>query len=212
MFTNNADNLRFPGDWTKGQGMDYRIEKQDEKVWLRVIPNELGIQNLTFILQTEKPDVDRKDNRLINHTAPLELTFHVKSGRLKFLKIDKREITLDDNARRKGVEVQIDYNRTLEINKTYRVENQENPGGILTAEIFTHSFLSNNRILCYLRTYNYHRSSDGYLYIKEGDESRFITNFNITPATSVSRISVMREGSEWNNDLGVYPGETVAVR
>jgi hypothetical protein len=119
---------------------------------------------------------------------------------------------MDEKARTQGVEIQIDNNRNLQINKTYRVENQEEPGGVLVAEIFTRSYLSDNRILCYLKTYNYHRSTEGYLYIKDGDESRFISNFNITPATVITSLSVMRDGSEWNHDLSVYPGEIVSVK
>ena len=103
-------------------------------------------------------------NRLITQPAPLEFTFNVKTSRLKYLNIDKREITMDENTRKQGVEVQLDNTKPLEINRTYRVEDQENPGGTLIAEIFTRSFLSNNKVLCYLRTYNYHRGSEGYSY------------------------------------------------
>jgi len=212
LITNNAENIRFSGEWTEGLGIDYRIEKLNEQLRLHVVPNKLGIQKLMVTLQAEKPDVDQVENRVITQIKPLEYTFSVKTSRLRFLNIDKREITLDENSRKQGVEVQLDYDRSLEINRTYRIEDQENPGGILIAEIFTRSFLSNNRILCYLKTYNYHRNSDGYLYIKDGDEARFISNFSITPATSITRISVMREGSDWSNDLSVYPGETIGVR
>ncbi|MBN1791071.1 MAG: hypothetical protein JW830_11280 [Bacteroidales bacterium] len=212
LITNNAENIRFSGEWTEGLGIDYRIEKLNEQLRLHVVPNKLGIQKLMVTLQAEKPVVDQAENRVITQIKPLEFTFHVKTSRLRFLNIDKREITLDENSRKQGVEIQLDYDRSLEINRTYRIENQENPGGILIAEIFTRSFLSNNRILCYLKTYNYHRNSDGYLYIKDGDEAKFISNFSITPATSVTRLSVMREGSDWSNDLSVYPGETIGVK
>ena len=143
---------------------------------------------------------------------PLSTSFNVKTSRLQYLNIDKKDITLDEKSRTQGVEIQIDNSRTLEINKTYRVENQENPGGVLIAEIFTRSYLSDNRVLCFLRTYNYHRSAEGYLYIKDGDNARFISNFNITPATNISQMQVMRDGGDWNHDLSVYPGETISVK
>ncbi len=212
LITNNAENLRFSGEWTSGLGIDYRIERQNDEIKLHVVPNELDMQQLKLIFQLEKPDLDLKENRVITQLDPLHYTFNVKTSRLKFLSIDKHEITLDENSRKQGIEVQLDNNKLLEINRTYRIEDQENPGGILIAEIFTRSQLSNNKVLCYLKTYNYHRSADGYLYIKDGDETKFMSNFNITPATSIARISVLREGSDWSNDLSIYPGETIGIR
>ncbi len=212
LFTNNSANLRFTGEWYASTGMDYRLERVDNQVFLHVVPNEPGIQKLTVKLQTEKPYFDSKTGMAVNILKSLEYDFNVKTIKLKYLNIDRKDITIDDKSRTSGVEIQIDNNRFLELNKTYRVENQENPGGILIAEIFTRSPLSDNKVLCYLRTYNYHRSSEGYLYIKDGDNARFISNFNITPATTVTHISVMRDGSDWNSDLSVYPGETVNIK
>ncbi len=212
LITNNNANLRFTGDWHTSQGMDYRLERTDNQILLHVVPNEPGLQKLTVYLQTEKPYIDAKRGIPVNNLKPLEYFFNVKTIRLKYLNIDRKDITIDDKSRSQGVEIQIDNNKFLELNKTYRVENQETPGGILIAEIYTRSLLSDNKVLCYLRTYNYHRSSEGYLYIKDGDHARFISNFNITPAPVVTRISIMRDGSDWNNDLSVYPGETVNIR
>ncbi len=50
------------------------------------------------------------------------------------------------------------------------------------------------------------------MYIKDRDEALFITNFNITPATSIEKVSILRPGVEWTTDLAVYPGETVQVK
>jgi hypothetical protein len=72
--------------------------------------------------------------------------------------------------------------------------------------------LTNNRILCILRVYNLHRESEGYLYLKDGDKAKFITNFSITPSTSISRISLMHEGVDWTTNLNVVPGEVVDVK
>lgn len=72
--------------------------------------------------------------------------------------------------------------------KLYRIEQQEDAGGSLIAEIFTRRILANDRVLCWLRTYNYHKQSEGYLYIKDGDKALFISNFNITPKTRIDDI------------------------
>jgi hypothetical protein len=212
LITNNIDNLRFSSEWTAGLAIDYRIERLENQLRLHVMPNALGIHKVKPKFHTDKPYVDQLSNQVLPQPAPLEYAFNVKASLLKFLNIDRKEITLDEDSRRQGVEVQLDNARLLEMNRTYRIEDQENPGGALIAEIFTRSYLSTNKVLCFLRTYNYHRTTEGYLYIKDRDEALFITNFNITPATSIDRISIMRPGAEWTTDLSVYPGETIHVK
>jgi hypothetical protein len=98
------------------------------------------------------------------------------------------------------------------LGKTYRIEDQEEEGGALIAELYTKARLNNDRVLCLLRPYAYHRKSEGYLYIKEGDEPRFVTNVDITPKTSIETISIQREGKDWQVSNKVYPGEIVSVK
>jgi hypothetical protein len=210
--TNRPENLILPEDWSASQAIDYRFEYVNGQVRLHLLPNQQGLQTLSLMVPADKPFIDAASGKILSQQVPLTYTFSVKSGRLKYLNIDKRDITFDENTKRQGTEVQIDNARPLELNRTYRMEDQENPGGALIAELFTRSFLSNNRVLCLVRTYNYHRTTDGYLYIKNGDEPLFLTNFNITPATTVSRITVLRGGGEWTPELSVYPGETILVK
>jgi hypothetical protein len=212
LVTNNLDNLRFSTDWTTGLAIDYRIEKVENQIRLHLMPNEPGQHSVILKFQTDKPAVDVLSNRISAQLAPLEYAFNVKTSRLKYLNIDKKDITLDESSRRQGSEVQLDNTRMLELNRTYRIEDQENPGGALIAEIFTRSYLSSNKVLCYVRTYNYHRITEGYLYIKNGDEALFTTNFNITPATSLAKVTLMHAGGDWTGDLSVYPGETIDVK
>jgi len=212
LVTNNVANLRISGDWTTGEKIDHRIERQNDRLVLHVMPNEPGIQRLRIFLQTDKPDMNTATGVPVRQMSALEYVFNVKNIRLQYLNVDKKDVTMDEKSRTQGVEIQLDNSRVLKINKTYRVENQEVPGGVLVAEIFTRSYLSDNRVLCFLKTYNFHRSEEGYLYIKDGDEAQFITNFNISPVTGISALSVMRDGGEWNNDLSVYPGESISVR
>ncbi|MDQ3395712.1 MAG: hypothetical protein M3512_16620, partial [Bacteroidota bacterium] len=58
----------------------------------------------------------------------------------------------------------------------------------------------------------YHRKTDGYLYIKDGDEAKFITNFSITPNATINKISILRDGGDWVSNLNVRPGETIDVK
>jgi hypothetical protein len=211
LVTGNPRNIRITGQWTTGEDIDYRISESQGTLRVHLLPRLPGQRTVRIRLQTIRPFVD-ENKRIIYDLPPVEYKFNVKASRLAFLSIDKKEITLDEKNRSEGVEIQMDDNRTLVMNKTYRVEDQEKPGGRLVAEIFTRNSLANNRVLCILRPYNYHRITEGYLYIKDGDEPRFITNLNITPRTTVTRVSVMHEGSDWTQDLGVYPGETVNIK
>jgi len=212
LVTNRPENLVLHEDWSTGQAIDHRFEYVNGQVRIHLVPNQQGTHTLNLMVPADKPWIEASTGRILSQQVPLTYTFSVKAGRLKYLNMDKRDITFDENARKQGTEVQIDNARPLELNHTYRLEDQENPGGTLIAEIFTRSFLANNRVLCLVRTYNYHRTNDGYLYIKNGDEPLFLTNFNITPATTVSRITLLRGGGDWTPDLSVFPGETILVK
>jgi len=211
LFSNLPENIRFPVGWITEQDFDYRVVQSGNSVRLHLIPKTLGKRSLTLKLSTYRPDLiePRTPNFSI---SPLTLNFTIKSGRLAFLNLDRQELTYDEVSRREGIEVQIDNHRLLQLNKTYRIEDQERPGGALIGELYTRQSLNNEKVLCRLRLYNLHRPTDGYLYIKDGDEARFITNFGISPKTTVQSIKILRNGVDWTESNVVYPGEMVNVR
>lgn len=211
IISNNPENIVFSADWTSGRDIDYRLSKKEGTLRLHVLANNLGNSTLSLQLRARKPSL-YENGRLTYDLPPLSQNFNVRRSRLQFLTTDKKELTFDENTRREGIEIQIDGSRLLEMGKTYRIENQEEPGGPLIAELFTKNQLANNRVLAIIRPYNLHRSSEGYLYIKDGDRAGFITNFSITPNTSIARISILRDGKNWTDRTEVYPGETVDVR
>ena len=141
----------------------------------------------------------------------LRQKFTIKGGRLAFLSPDKNEIIAEEGIG-KSIEIQVDHGRLLALKKTYRIENQQEPGGQLIAELFTRSTLANDKVLCWLRPSGYHRLSEGYLYIKDGDEAKFISNFNLIEKAGISKVSVLHEGSDWSENLGVQPGEKFDIR
>ncbi|QDA61558.1 hypothetical protein [Hymenobacter jejuensis] len=210
--SNNPKNVRVSSDWTKGQDIDYRLTQENGVLHLHVLPNALGNRVLTLRPQTERPFLIENGRRVSYALAPVRQEFTVKASRLRFLSVDKKEVTLDDAARRRGVEIILDNGRTFDLKHTYRVEDQEEAGGALMAELFTRQYLTNDRVLCWLRVYNTHRQTEGYLYIKENDLPKYITNFNISPKTTVSAVSVRHRGGDWSTNLAVNPGETVDVR
>ena len=211
LVTNNIKNVKTRPEWTSGGDIDYRVTEDKGTLRLHVLPNTVGRKTLKVNLQTHKPYLNR-NRKLIYQLAPIEKRFEVKGNRLKFLSLDKKEVTLEEASKLKGIEVMLDNNWAVTLRKTYRIEDQEAPGGALIGEIYTRNTLTNNRVLCWLRVFNYHRISDGYLYIKDGDAAKFITNFDITPKTTIRSISLLHEGGDWTSNLNVSPGETVNLK
>jgi hypothetical protein len=210
--SSNPRNIHATGEWVRGTEFDYRlVAETNGMLRLHVLPNQLGVRTLALKLQTERPILGA-GNKISYQLPVLKQEFNVKASRLRFLSPDKRSVTMDEAGRRKGVELILDNGRSFELRRTYRVEDQEEPGGELIAEIFTRQFLSNDRVLCYLRPYNTHRQTEGYLYIKENDVARYLTNLDITPQTVIRNVQVLHRGGEWTPGLSVSPGETVDVR
>lgn len=209
--TNNLANLKIPSDWVKSDGLEYRFTVQNNILRLHLVSNQLGNRTLRVKLQTFKPNLTAQGK--LNYELPaIERTFTVKGSRLRFLSTDKKEVIFDEKARTKGVEVLIENNWNLNLQKTYRIEDQEQPGGMLVAELFTRNNVANNKVLCWLRLFNYHRISEGYLYIKDGDQARFITNFNVVPKTTIASVSLMHQGGDWSKDLSINPGEVFNLK
>lgn len=208
--TNNVGNLVYDSRWTEGLPINYRVFRDGKQFLLAVLPGSLGSHRISVPFSVKKPSFD-SEGYLSYTLPPIEYEFQIKAGRLAFLQTDKQEVTPPDD-KTEAIEIQIDNNRNLAIGKTYRIENQEHAGGALVAELFTKNRLNNNKVLCLLRVYAFHRKSQGYLYIKDGDEPRFVTNLDITPKTQIQNIYVQRDGKDWQRTNTVYPGETLLVR
>jgi hypothetical protein len=209
--TNNIANVRVSNEWTKGQDIDYRLAREQGGLRLHVVPNTLGVRTLVLKAQGERPHLDATGH-LSYQLPPLRLDFAVKSSRLRFLTAERKDVNYDDEGRTRGIEFVLDNGHSFELQRTYRLEAQQEAGGALIAELYTRSYLSNDRVLCQLRVYNTHRQSDGYLYIKDSDLAKFITNFDITPRPRIAAVSVLHRGGDWTTNTTINPGETVDVR
>jgi len=209
--TDNLANIRPQPNWEKPGEIAYRITKNKGKLMLHLLPDAVGEKTLIVRLETQKPYLDSL--RRPRYTLPsIERDFIVKPAKLSFLKVLPAQIVLGDDNRGQGIEVELDYDAGLELEKTYRMEAQEGPGGALVAELFTRNILGNGRILCWLRLYDHHRRNQGYLYIKDGDQAKFITNMDIMPEMQIDRLSLQREGQDWQSDNKIFPGERIGIR
>jgi hypothetical protein len=209
--TNNIANVRVANEWTKNQDIDYKLTREKNGLFLHLVPNTLGTHAIIVRAQSERPHLDGA-GRLTYQLPPLRLEFLVKASRLRFLTAERKDVTYDEAGRSQGTEFVLDDGHNFDLRRTYRIEAQQEPGGALVAELFTRSYLSNDRVLCQLRVYNTHRQADGYLYIKDGDLAKYITNFDITPRPRIASISVLHRGGDWGGNTTINPGETVDVR
>ena len=209
LVTNHPENIVIDPLWKQNEGYEYRIHRSDDKIWVSFIPTETGNIEIDIMLDLYRPNLE---NRKPNYTLDKQtFTFNVKGSRLKFLTFENKEV-IWETKNPKGIELQIDNHRLLAINKTYRLEATDQTGGPLIAEIYTVRRLSNDKVLCMFRPYNYHKISSGYLYIKDGDVPKFITNINILPEPKIDQVSILRQGGSWVKSKQVYPGETVEIR
>lgn len=207
--SNNIQNLVIDERWKQGDGFEYRYERRATRLFFSLLPTRAGKLILPVEFQLAKPNFLKGKPSFILEKQSFEVT--ARGSRLSFLRFDEREVIWERDDKQ-GVEVQLDNHRFLLINKTYRIEDSDTPGGPLIGELFTVRRLSNDKVLCVLRPYNYHNQSDGYLYLKEGDEPKFITNITIVPEPKINRISVLRKGGTWSESTALFPGETVEVR
>ncbi|MEM6965548.1 MAG: hypothetical protein AAF573_12325 [Bacteroidota bacterium] len=210
--TNRPDNIVFPKEWTQGKNINYKFSGRQGDLILHVLPTRGGVRNLKIPLKVKVPRLDSISNRLVYQLPKIEYRFDVKQSKLIFLNTNRKDITLNEKNRQTGVEIELEYHPNLKLKKTYRLEQQEEAGGALIAEVFTRNVLANGRIICWLRAYNLHKQADGYLYIKDGDQPKFFTNFNISPKTQVNEIRVVGKKGNYSNGNNVYPGETVEIK
>lgn len=208
--TNSLSNLVLDGVWRKQGDIEYRLLESQGGAYIDIVANSIGVKEFELAFQTRKPFIDSLG--LLQYALrPLKVEFTVKGSRLSFLKLDQKEVirSFDKN---EPIEIQIDNHRNLIINKTYRIENREEKGGALFAEMYTLRRLSNDKVLCVFRPYLFHKVTEGYLYIKDGDIPMFLTNINILPEAAIHQISILRNGKQWTSDLSIRPGEIIDVR
>jgi hypothetical protein len=210
LVSNPPDNIKFNNDWDYNQDISFRINANNGQLLIHLLANAVGKKVLNLNLSAKKPSIINK--KIGYNLAPVSYNFIVKSAGLVYLQPEKSEVILDDLIKNQGVNFQFDNGRMLQLNKTYIIDDSEQPGKSIIGTLYTKERLTNNKILCILHLFNYHRQSNGYLYVKDGDDARFLTNFNIISKTNIERIRIMRNGKDWVDDSNVYPGETINLR
>lgn len=208
--TSSMDLIKLAYDWVNTSKLEWRIIPVNGELILQLIPKETGRLDLNIIATANRLFIN-EEGELTDKLKPITGHFFAKRTRLQFISFERKDITLElEN--KKGTEVIIENNRNLLIGKTYRIEDQIEPGGAFVGELFTRSLLGNDKVLCWIRPFALHKVSDGYLYFKDGDEAKFTSNFTISPKLTVSKVTLLREGSDWSNNLTLNPGENAEIK
>ncbi|PHR49718.1 MAG: hypothetical protein COA32_00885 [Fluviicola sp.] len=207
--SNNDANIAVNPKWIKKDNYEYRLYRKKGELSLSILPTVSGELEFELPIRLNRPNIE--NGKATYKLEPQKFTFNVKGSRLSFLQFDKREVVWKRD-QKEGYELQLDNHAGLQINKTYRVEATDEKGGPLIAELYTVRRLSNDKVLCMFRPYNFHKIAEGYLFIKDGDTPRYITNIDIAHEPKIKSISILREGGNWINSNQIYPGETVEIR
>ncbi|MCU0444630.1 MAG: hypothetical protein MUE85_06890 [Microscillaceae bacterium] len=211
ILSNFSENIQTQDEWINSPALDYRVSKRQDRLFLHILPHKLGEQKIAIRLNSFLPMLV-EGKKLTYQIAPIQYTFKIKPARLGFLRASLSDVILNEKNRNEGIEIELSYLFGLKMSKTYRLENTESAGGSLKAEIFTRKMLNNGKVLAWLRVYNYHRKSEGYLYIKDGDQAVFLTNFDIIEPTQIDKISLLHEGQDWTSQRTVSPNENIEIK
>ncbi|MCW5884350.1 MAG: hypothetical protein KIT33_05185 [Candidatus Kapabacteria bacterium] len=210
IISNNIENLVLDGMWKSADKFNYRLVRTGRTGQIFIEPKAIGNQTFEIVFETKRPFLDYGNNSVYS-LEPISKHFKVQNSRHIFLRIDERQI-IREPENIKGERIHLENNGRLLIGKTYRIEASEEVGSPLIAELFTIRRLTNDKILCDFRAYNNHKVSDGYLFIKDGDQSMFVTNIDIIPMPAIERVSILRNGTEWSGNLNIKPGETIDLK
>lgn len=206
--TNFPENVLPVEDWQEGEVAQYRIIRQDNRWYIQIIPLVVGRHQVNFRVPIHKPIIVEESFR---YYKDISLMINVRSSQLFYIQIDPKEFVFDPVNRTEPLRAEIDFHRNLKKNKTYRIENTESRGTLI-AEIVPKRQISSKRMECDIYLYNIHLQQRGLLYLKDGDEPLFTTNFSVLPAVSVQQVEISRDGVNWIRNLVVFPGEKVYVR
>lgn len=210
LFVEIPYSVKADGRWITGKDYDYRLSYGVNSLLLQIRGHTLGVRRLVLPLKSTAP-VWIGGQTLSYDLPPVEIVFQVKPNRLEFLNVDKPSIYFSQEFKY-SEELLVDFSRNLALQRTYRIEDQQEGGGNLVAEMYTVSPVAGGKILCKLRTFGLHRMQNGYLYVKENDKTRFITNFNIIEKPRIDKVSIMPEGGQWASQLVVFPGQRLEAK
>jgi len=203
--------LKYTNVWQRQGIVEFKLVHSETGPVLRLRTNKTGNQMLNIPVESSRPFLD-EEGQLTFKLFDLHLNIRSVFSKVNYLNFDKQSYYFEPQGA-KLISVQFDNNKNIRLNRTYRIEDQEKPGGRLIGELFTRAIIENqNKVVASLRTYALHRIEEGFLYMKLEDETKFFTNLNILKKPEVSKLSILRTAQDWNTSHIVYPGESIELK
>lgn len=210
LFCSIPNNILPSMHWEENDKYDYYVSIRNSVPVLSVLPKKLGALIGNFDVQLRQPV---RVNGSAQRTVTVSHSFAVERSNIVFLNFDMSEYVLTPESRTVGIKTLIDNNIDLKPGYTYRIAStDQKEDEVLIGEVVIPKKINRGKAEAILKLYNYHDRKSGYLYIKDGDDATFITNFTVRPETSVQNIFIQRNDGIWRLDDIVYPGETVRVK
>lgn len=206
----HVENFEVTDSWEETELFEYKLVREEGRLQVLFRALKRGDMKFEVPLKTVMPYVDENDE-LSSQGPVLQFQITVKPGRLFFLNPDKETVFMEKMGRGKE-EMQFDHHSGLKLGMTYRVEDRQESAGRLMAEITPKSILDNNKVLCEVTTYAFHRKTDSYLYLKRNGKTEYMTNFNIVNKPEIEEVELLRRGADWTDNLRAYPGEEFELR
>ncbi|MFI5221697.1 MAG: hypothetical protein ACHQK8_05185 [Bacteroidia bacterium] len=207
----NGFNIKTDNSVLPGKEFDYKLTSFLNYLVVTFKPHLTGTHQLEIPLKSVIPVIDNKGN-ITNNLQELLFKVNVKSFKLSYINFDRNTIFYSYESKG-SQQILVDHNPLFEQNKTYRIEDQQTPGGNLVAELYVESIVENNKkIICRIKPFTFHKIQDGYLYIKDAEKNRFICNINISEKPKIEKVFVRKNGGDWNETLTVHPGEQIEIR
>ena len=205
-------NVRPQPTWRRLPSAAYRITVQDQRPQLHLIPLQYGTQRLELPVETLRPRVDPTTGRLEYQTTITPFTIQVKKGAVQFLSLNRDQVYLPRDQRYVEVDVRFPRQFSLSLGKPYRLERSAEGVRPLVGGLMVREIQSGDQMLATLRLYDYHRRSEGPLYLKSQEDVIFLTNLDILPPPAAHQVEIRRGGGEWTTGLTLKPGDEFDLR
>ncbi|MFI5151290.1 MAG: hypothetical protein ACHQRM_16280 [Bacteroidia bacterium] len=207
----NGYNIKTDNTSVVGKDFDYQLSSFLNFLVLTIRPHTIGAKQLCIPLKSILPVLDKLGN-ITNNIQTLTLNLNVKPFKLSYINFDQNTLFYSFDSKG-SQQIVADYNPLFEQGKTFRIEDRQTSGGTLVAELYIESLVDNNKkAICRLKPFSFHKMADGYLYIKDGEKNRFICNISICEKPKIEKISIRKNGDDWDDGLTVHPGEFIEIR
>ncbi len=204
-------NIKPQPTWRELPGLAYKVLVKEGEARLHIIPLKYGRQTLSLPFQKQRPAL--YPGGLIDYQSSIEeFEIEVKRGKVQFLSLIDEPLYLPHRDRYLEIDSRFAKQFSLTLNKPYRIETTERGGSPLIGTLYIQEIRGDDKMKARLRVYDYHRRSDGPMYLKNQDEVLFLTNIDVLPPPTVDLVEIKKKNGDWSRDLTLMPGDKFSLR